>query len=219
MRYTIRSMKDEDILQAIEIDYEAFPTQWPHPTYSSFKHELRNRLAQYIVVAREQEMEPEAASGQRGNRSFWEGVLELKHLLDHDRFFGEEKPSPSKEHVVGIAGFWTMADEAHVTTIAVRDAYRRQGLGEWLLISIIDMAIQINSTLVTLEVRVSNGDAQALYEKYGFRRAGMRRGYYTDNGEDGLIMSTDGLNSPIFLSYFEKLKQIHRRRWTELYLV
>lgn len=217
MDYIIRPMQDKDIPQAIEVDREAFPTQWPHPTYASFKHELRNRLAHYIVVSKQNKIKPEMIGQKNDNKSSWHWLLQVKHLFDHDRFFGEEKPPPSSEHVVGIAGFWLMVDEAHITTIAVRDVYQGQGMGERLLIAIIDMATQLNACIVTLEVRASNKQAQTLYEKYGFHQVGVRRGYYSDNGEDGLLMSTDTLTSDSFQSHFQQMKQIYQQRWGNLY--
>lgn len=217
MSYIIRPMQDRDIPQAIDIDREAFTSQWPHPTYASFKQELRNRLARYIVVAKDNEPEPEAAKQNTDNESFWQRLLQLKHLFNHDRFFGEEIPRPPKEYVFGTAGFWVMVDEAHITTIAVRNACRRQGIGELMLISIIDMAMQLNVNVITLEVRVSNKIAKTLYEKYSFRNAGVRKGYYTDNGEDALIMTTDTITSESFQSQFQQLKQAHQHRWGALY--
>jgi ribosomal-protein-alanine N-acetyltransferase len=212
MSYTIRRMQDRDISQALEIDREAFPTQWPHPTYASFKQELRNRLACYIVVTKPRESETIEQSS--GNRRFWQKFL---RLFDHDRFFGEEIPPPT-EYIVGIAGFWVMADEAHIITLAVRGTHRRQGIGERLLIEVIEIAAQFNANVVTLEARVSNKQAQALYEKYGLKKVGVRRAYYTDNGEDALLMTTDFLTSNTFQSHFQQLKQSHMRRWEELYV-
>jgi ribosomal-protein-alanine N-acetyltransferase len=218
MGYVIRRMQDRDIPQAIEIDREAFPNQWPHPSYSSFKQELRNRLACYIVTSKQKETEPESTKQSTNNKSFWQKLLGLKHLFDDDRFFSQERLPPPKDYVVGIAGFWVMADEAHITTIAVRDAYRRRGIGEWLLTSIIDMAAtQFKANVVTLEVRISNKQAQTLYQKYGFQKVGLRRAYYTDNGEDALLMTTDTLTSATFQSHFQQLKQAHQHRWRKLY--
>src|SRR4030066_2383865 len=122
------------------------------------------------------------------------------------------------EYLIGIAGFWVMVDEAHITTLAVRDAYRRQGIGEQLLIEIIERAAQLNANVVTLEARVSNKQAQALYQKYGFQKVGVRRAYYTDNGEDAILMTTDSLTSNTFQLYFQQLKQSYTRKWGELYL-
>ena len=212
MSYVIRRMQDKDIPQALEIDREAFPTQWPHPSYTSFKQELRNRLACYIVVTKPRELVP--AEQYPDNKSLWQKLL---HLFDHDRFFGEEAPTSPKEYIIGIAGFWIMVDEAHITTLAVRNSYLRQGIGERLLIQIIEVARQLNADVVTLEVRISNKQAQALYEKYAFRKVGIRRAYYTDNGEDAIIMTTDSLASSTFQLHFQPLKKAHQHKWEALY--
>jgi ribosomal-protein-alanine N-acetyltransferase len=208
MRYIVRCMQEKDIPQAIEIDREAFPTQWPKPSYISFKQELRNRLAFYIVVSKP--FENAATSQSNENKGF---LYRLVHLFDQERFFGEDMTSPPKEYLVGIAGFWIMVDEAHITTLATRNAYRRQGVGERLLIQIIEMAASLHADVVTLEVRVSNKQAQTLYEKYGFRKVGMRRAYYTDNGEDAVIMTTDPLSSSDSQSRLQQLKRAHEQRW------
>ena len=213
MRYIVRGMQDKDIPQALEIDHEAFPTQWPRPSYTSYKQELRNRLACYIVVAKP--IENQIATPSSENRGF---LYRLLHLFYQERFFGEDTASMSKEYIAGIAGFWIMVDEAHITTLATRNASRRQGIGERLLVQVIDMAAQLHADVVTLEARISNKQAQALYEKYGFQKVGVRRAYYTDNGEDAVIMTTDSLTSSDFQSRFQRLKQAHQHRWGELYV-
>jgi ribosomal-protein-alanine N-acetyltransferase len=76
--------------------------------------------------------------------------------------------------------------------------------------------MQLQAKLVTLEVRVSNTQAQALYEKYGFNRTGIRNRYYADNGENAFIMTTDTISSPAFQSHFNQLKQAHEQKWGEL---
>jgi ribosomal-protein-alanine N-acetyltransferase len=212
MSYIIRRMQDKDIPQALEIDREAFPTQWPHPTYASFKQELRNRLACYIVVAKP--TETKVAKPDTDDNGFWQKFL---HLLGHERISGGEIPTLN-EHIIGIAGFWVMVDEAHITTLAVRDTYRRQGIGEQLLIEIIERAAQFGANVVTLEARISNKQAQALYQKYGFQKVGVRRAYYTDNGEDAILMTTDSLTSSTFQLHFQQLKQSHIHRWGKLYM-
>lgn len=211
--YVIRAMEEKDIPQVIEIDREAFPTQWPHPTYSSLKHELRNRLAHYIVICELDETLQNTEDKITGTRTFWEKLLELKYLFNnHNRFYNETTLPPAKEYVTGIAGFWLMVGEAHITTIAVRNAHRRQGIGELLLISTIEKAIQLNAHVVTLEVRTSNEEAQSLYNKYGFYQAGIRKHYYSDNGEDAFIMSTDLTTSLPFKSRFNQLKNAYEQK-------
>jgi ribosomal-protein-alanine N-acetyltransferase len=98
--------------------------------------------------------------------------------------------------VVAYAGVWLMVDEAHVTTFAVHPDYRRRGIGERLLIVLLDRSLERQAREATLEVRLSNLPARRLYEKYGFRPVGIRPRYYSDDGEDALIMTTEPLTSP-----------------------
>ena len=114
--------------------------------------------------------------------------------------------SPNLLSIIGFAGLWLMVDEAHITTIAMHPNFRRLGLGEFMLVSLIDISYNIGAKWVTLEVRVSNFTAQNLYRKYGFREAGLRHRYYSDNQEDALIMWTDEINSPGYKQKFQELK-------------
>ena len=66
---------------------------------------------------------------------------------------------------------------------------------------------------VTLEVRVSNDIAKALYSKYGFTERGVRKSYYADNREDAIIMTTDPILSPEYAELFHRLRLDHQRRW------
>ncbi|MDO8491696.1 MAG: ribosomal protein S18-alanine N-acetyltransferase, partial [Dehalococcoidia bacterium] len=190
VKYAVRPMELGDIPQVAEVDKESFPTMWPPVAY---KRELtQNRLARYIVTYEVgAEAMPEAApsTGHDSRSGFSRLVSGVKTLFGGKDGRAPEPPSP-RQKLVGLAGLWFMVDEAHLTTIAVRGSYRRRGIGELLLISAIDLALERQCRFVTLEVRVSNKGAQALYEKYGFARTGLRRGYYTDNHEDALIMST-----------------------------
>ncbi|HEY8732253.1 MAG TPA: ribosomal protein S18-alanine N-acetyltransferase [Candidatus Limnocylindria bacterium] len=103
----------------------------------------------------------------------------------------------SADQIVGYAGLWLMVDEAHVTTFAVHPDHRRRRIGERLLQRLFEVAVVMNAEWLTLEVRASNLPAQKLYEKYGFRRAGVRRRYYSDNNEDALIMWTERLKDRV----------------------
>ena len=216
MPYYVRPMHQEDVTQVTEIDREAFPTQWPAPNY---QHELRNRLAHYIVACDEEKIvdkpEMKASSGKGPARL----VPRLKRLFGRNRPLSNELPLPIRHYVTGFAGFWVMADEAHITSIAVREEYRRLGVGELLLISVIDLAGELKARIVTLEVRASNTVAQSLYTKYGFTQVGMRRDYYIDRGypidnrEDGILMSIQDINSAEFQAHLEQLKQALSRRW------
>jgi len=102
-----------------------------------------------------------------------------------------------------------MADEAHLANIAVRLDRRREGIGELLLIAVIDLAIERQARFFTLEVRASNKEAQALYGKFGLIEVGTRRGYYMDNKEDAVIMTADNITSQSYIDGIRQLKQAH----------
>ena len=205
MPYYARPMRQEDITQVNDIDREAFPTQLPPPNY---RRELQNKLARYIVACDEdkivEEPEVKAVTGL---------VSRVKQLLNLERLLGNKLPPPGREYVSGFAGTWVMADEAHITNIAVRESYLRQGIGELLLISIIGLAEELKASIITLEVRASNTAAQNLYAKYGFAQVGVRRNYYTDNREDGIIMTTESITSASFRAHFQRLNQAYFKKY------
>jgi len=90
--------------------------------------------------------------------------------------------------IVGYGGMWVIFDEAHVTNIAVAARYRGRRLGTRLLAELGKRAHRLGAARITLEVRPSNTAARNLYAKFGFRPNGIRPGYYSDNGEDAIIM-------------------------------
>ena len=100
------------------------------------------------------------------------------------------------DRIVGYGGMWLMVDEAHITTFAIHPAWRRQHIGERLLLAFLDLAVDRGAHEATLEVRLSNLAARRLYEKYGFRPVGLRPRYYSDDNEDALIMTTEPLGDP-----------------------
>jgi ribosomal-protein-alanine N-acetyltransferase len=108
--------------------------------------------------------------------------------------------------VVGYGGMWLMADEAHITTFAVHPRWRRQRIGERLLLAFLDLARDRHAREATLEVRLSNMPARRLYEKYGFRPVGLRPRYYSDNNEDALIMTTEPLGDARVKDRIERLR-------------
>lgn len=97
--------------------------------------------------------------------------------------------------LVGFAGFWLIADEIHVSTIATHPAWRGRGLGELLLLNLLFQAYTLPANMATLEVRRSNLVAQALYRKYRFEEVGTRPRYYRDTGEDALLLTMTSLNA------------------------
>ncbi len=108
--------------------------------------------------------------------------------------------------IVAYGGMWLMVDEAHITTFAVHPRWRRQGIGERLLLGFLDLARDRHAREATLEVRLSNLAARRLYEKYGFRPVGLRPRYYSDNSEDALIMTTEPLAESRVRERIERLR-------------
>ena len=207
MPYQVRPMRMGDVSQVNKIDHEAYSDSWPPSTYR--RDLLFNRLARYIVVYDEGETAPPPEGDTR-----WRGVLSGVR-----RFFtGGDTFQETGQYILGFAGLWLIVGEAHLTTIAVRERYRRKGIGELLLISAIELSLAQGADVLTLEVRESNTPAQSLYEKYGFERVGLRRGYYTDNKEDAVLMSTDEITSASFQAQFQRLKGEHAGRWGEAQL-
>ena len=204
----IRQMCREDIEQVSEIDREAFPTEWPPPNLG---RELENRLAHYLVACQAAAL-PEVPKGAPAQRKLIRLRSWMMRLLTKERL-PDSLPSVANEYIAGFAGFWVMADEAHIITIATRQAFQRQGIGELLLQAIIDMSIQYKARIVTLEVRVSNTPAQKLYAKYGFGQVGLRHGYYANDREDAIIMSTDHITSPAFRAQLKEQKSAYTARW------
>lgn len=88
----------------------------------------------------------------------------------------------------GYVGIWKIVDEGHITNVAVSPAYRRRHIARAMLETLFDVCGRAGVVRYTLEVRVGNDAARNLYEGLGFQTAGVRKGYYEDNGEDALIM-------------------------------
>jgi [ribosomal protein S18]-alanine N-acetyltransferase len=143
------------------------------------------------------------------------GVLAIEQRTNHrpwslGLFLGELRMPTSRSyvvaidghHVVGFAGLMLTEDGGHLTNIAVHPERRRQGIGDRLMIVTMREAGRRRLDSVTLEVRMSNTAAQELYRRFGFAPGGIRRNYYADVGEDGLIMWAHGIDSP---EYAERL--------------
>ncbi|MBE9207241.1 ribosomal protein S18-alanine N-acetyltransferase [Nostoc sp. LEGE 06077] len=100
--------------------------------------------------------------------------------------------------LLGMGCFWSIVDEAHITILAIHPQYHRQGLGQALLYALLKTSGDRGLERATLEVRASNLAAISLYQKFGFKTAGLRRRYYQDNGEDALILWLSELQYPQF---------------------
>lgn len=140
-----------------------------------------------------------------------------EHHWSKDSFYGELSNELAHYYcafdldgnLIGYAGSWQVLDEAHITTIAVKPEFKRKKIGEALLIKILSDCYKNEIKYITLEVRVSNIAAISLYEKYGFKSLGTRKGYYQNNSEDALIMWTENIFWDKFkLTYENNIKKL-----------
>ncbi len=133
-----------------------------------------------------------------------------EHHWSRDSFYSEVNNKVAKYYtakipsgeIVGYAGSWHIVDEAHITTIAVRPDFYRKHIAEALIVKLLEDCYNEFIKYITLEVRVSNIPAISLYEKYGFKSLGTRKGYYQDNNEDALIMWTENIFSDEYKTMF-----------------
>lgn len=100
------------------------------------------------------------------------------------------------KQLVGYAGLMMTLDDGHVTTIAVDPAWHRHKIGTRLLLALVREALRRGATSLTLEVRLSNKSAQALYRRFGFRAVGVRKNYYSETKEDALVMWAEQVAGP-----------------------
>ena len=141
-----------------------------------------------------------------------EAVLTIEHLCfptpwSHFAFYTELTENHYALYVVGkidgqvvaYAGTWVILDEANITNVAVHPDWQGRGFGRDILLGLLARAKARGAVRATLEVRKHNLHAQQLYLKYGFNFRGLRRGYYTDTGEDALVMWKDSLDDVISL--------------------
>jgi len=108
--------------------------------------------------------------------------------------------------VVAYGGIWVILEDSHVTTIAVHPGYRGRKYGEIMLLRLLDEAMERGASWMTLEVRESNTVAQSLYRKYGFTTVSTRKGYYSDNNENALVMWAGNLKSAIYKNRLHALR-------------
>jgi [ribosomal protein S18]-alanine N-acetyltransferase len=203
VRFAVEPMRVEHIPAVSAIERRSFNQPWPTQAYR--KEIQQNKMAHYLVAKR---LDGPAFTLEELGLTEALPEPELSLVGRFARLF---RPAPELNRpeleaelcrLVGYGGLWLMVDEAHITTIAVHPTYRGSGLGELMLVRMVDIAREIGARWLTLEVRRSNSIAQALYQKYTFKEMGVRRRYYSDDGEDALIMWTEPLDSELFNTAF-----------------
>ena len=179
-------MEPGDVPTVAAIERLSFPIPWPA---SSFLYELRPNTRSFYYVLLRPATGGATLSG-RGWRRWLRGVMGL----------------PKESRVIGYVGSRFLGtEEAHVSTIAVHPDWRGKGLGELLLLTAMEKALELRCGVVTLEVRPSNRVAHHLYRKYGFRFEGVHRGYYRD-GEEAWLMKVE-VNQDTYRAQLTNLRQ------------
>ncbi|MGH7763823.1 MAG: ribosomal protein S18-alanine N-acetyltransferase [Candidatus Dormibacteraceae bacterium] len=169
----IELMRESDVNTVQEIEREIFATPWPRNAYY---RELASRASAHYVVLRQEGLDVRS---------------------------GQPRPPDFDQTIIGYGGMWRMYDEAHVTTIGVRRDLQHHGYGRILFAGLVQAAYDMGAKWVTLEVRTTNDNAMSMYEAFGFKVIGRRKGYYTDNGEDAIVMWSDSIHSPRFRRAYE----------------
>ncbi len=202
--FIVTPMEEADIPEVVHIDQLSFSTPWQAEAY---RRELTQQSSHFFVVRLRQDValshgQPKANGGLRSIARRLSSLVRRR----------DQRPPRPAPRVLGYAGLWLWLDEAHISTIAVHPDWRGQGLGELLLVAMLERAMELKAAQCTLEVRVSNEVAQNLYKKYGFAYAGIRRHYYRDNGEDAYIMTVPALDA----AYARRLAELKAALWQRL---
>lgn len=204
--FAVEQMRVEDINEVSRVERRCFSNPWPTAAY---RRELRHPEHNYYIVLRgndsvvvpaRERFGGEVAQNWRNLRAF--GLPSFRRNQLHPL---ETQP------IAGFAGMWQLYDEAHITTIGIDVPYRGRGLGEALLLRLLDESVRRGANMLTLEVRISNEGAIRLYEKYGFSVHGVRPRYYSDNGEDAYLMWSPSLRDEAFLDQVD----VHRHALIE----
>jgi len=195
-RIAVRPMTAADLRQVRRIERAAYG---PNVPGTPFERELQNGLAQYLVAV---ERPTEAPARDPG---VLDAVRRLLHL------------QPPAETVLGFVGVWYTIDQLHIVTIAVDPALQHHGIARRLLIEVHTLAVEAEMKTIALEVRPSNERARALYEWFGFQPQGTLRAYYSDNGEDAVVMLTPELTAPDYAAHLRTLRAEHAARGADTF--
>jgi ribosomal-protein-alanine acetyltransferase len=182
------------------------------------ERDLTRQNGLYLAATRrwhhdEQKLGPRYAIATKTEKEDVSFTARIKRIIDRYVLDRVARPNLPSDYIAGFIGIWLVLDEAHVVIIGLRESDRRKGVGELLLISAIEEAVENDCRVVTLEVRESNEPAIELYRKYGFHKVGLRRRYYSDNRENAVIMTTPPIQNDDYQNQFTTLVKQHADKW------
>jgi ribosomal-protein-alanine N-acetyltransferase len=189
----LKPLTPELIPAAVELDQLCFGGLW---TLAGYQRELESPNSDLLVLTTNNRQEKSFECSTSNPKS--NTPQNPKPKLSSTEKRHEQNPKLSSVPLLGLGCLWAILEEAHITILAIHPDYQRQGLGQALLYALMVSAQRRGLERATLEVRVSNQSALALYQKFGFQEAGRRRRYYEDTGEDALILWRGGLQHPEF---------------------
>jgi [ribosomal protein S18]-alanine N-acetyltransferase len=174
MTLTLQYMQSKNISMVSEIDNLSFDPPWPKDSYSFEINQ--STISHMVVLVETPSADDDTLEENAGCRQIFDGL------------FSRADTPPQPRTVIGYGGLWKIADEAHISTIAIHPDYRGHSYGEILLAGMVGKAIMLKADYIVLEVRVSNHVAQGLYRKYGFTEFDIKNNYYRNNNENAYDM-------------------------------
>lgn len=219
--FLVRKMARQDLNQVALMQVGMIPGSTVDKVLLSLTNELTHKSYLYLVICKRITTKNDANESRPHNLfRIFVNILEprvaesfiRKYLREVLTFFDKKHASGE---ILGFVGLWFGYNEVHINSIYVKDSNRRTGLGELLQIAAMQVAINSGSDRLTLEVRISNLIAQALYRKYGFIEEGIRHKYYRDNNENALIMTNANIQSSEYEDIFRSCIRQYELRWED----
>ncbi len=199
----ITPLTPDDLDAVMPLERLIFTEPWTRRMYLSDL--TKNDLATYLAV-RPAEAAPAIVTADGWMTGDWQAVAAAPAADASAVAAAASADARPYAPILGWGGFWLMVDEAHIATVASHPDYRGCGLGQWLMLALMDAAQARGALTVTLEVRAGNAPAITLYDKLGFQTAGERVAYYRD-GETALIMTTPRLDDPALVARLADARQ------------
>lgn len=198
----LRSLTTDQIPAALELDQRALGGLWK---WDGYQREIASPNSDLLILRQKVEVDSSVVTGHsslvkdQGQRTKDEQPAEIQNSRSEIQDLSS---------LLALGCSWAIAEEAHITLLAVDPLYQQQGLGQAMLYALLAAAYQRQLERATLEVRVSNEVALTLYTKFGFREAGRRKRYYQDTGEDALVLWRGGLHHPNFPQELQQWQEI-----------